>query len=473
MTVRSIRSNTDLRATAENMTVANKIAYFLIAFTVVFSALAYGTVHQPIIAAFYLLVAAMIILWTIDSLRSGTIRFSPNLLQLPVYAIALYAVIQVIPFGWYSEAGVDSIPRTISLDPYSTQLNALHFLALAFFFSISLAMLDSANRIKRLVMVLTIFGFIFAFFAILQGVLSPTKIYGIYERQFAQPYGSFVNRHNFAAYMEMTLALPLALVLTGAVKRDQRLLYITAILLMAVSLFLSGSRGGLIALIAELMMLIILTTPVRGTQKLAVRFGLAVALLGAVVAGTIFVGGESSLTRLAETASSNDITTNRTHIWSVTFDVIKNNLPLGSGLGAFGVAYTPTDDLSGLERVEQAHNDYLQTLADAGLVGLFIGGSMLFLFARTAYRNVRRKNTFRRAVAIGATAGIFGILVHSVFDFVLHTTAVTVLFLVLIALLIAAGNNYDDDIGDIDPNDRRHKRKGSIHPMRRKQSMRA
>jgi len=452
------------------MTVANKIAYFLIPFTVVFSALAYGTVHQPIIALFYLLVAAMLILWAIDSLRSGAIRFSFSLLQLPVYAAGVYAIIQVIPFGWYSEAGVDSIPRTISLDPYSTELNALHFLALAFFFSISLGMLDRASRIKRLVMVITIFGFIFAFFAILQGVLSPTKIYGIYERQFAQPYGSFVNRHNFAAYMEMTLALPLALVLSGAVKRDQRLLYITAILLMAVSLFLSGSRGGLIALVAELIMLIILTTPVRGTQKLVVRFGLAIALLGAVVAGTIFVGGESSLTRLAETASSNDITTNRTHIWSVTFDVIRNNLPFGSGLGAFGVAYTPTDDLSGLERVEQAHNDYLQTLADAGIVGLLIGGSMLFLFARTASRNVRSKNAFRRAVAIGATAGIFGVLVHSLFDFVLHTTAVTILFLVLVALLVAAGSKYDDDVEDIDPHDRRHRRKGSIYPMRRKQS---
>jgi hypothetical protein len=130
----------------------------------------------------------MLIFWTVDSLRSNTITFSSSLLQLPVYAAAVYAIIQVIPFGWYSEAGMDSIPRTISLDPYSTQLNALHFLALAFFFSISLVTLDRASRIKRLVMVITIFGFIFAFFAILQGVLSPTKIYGIYERQFAQPY---------------------------------------------------------------------------------------------------------------------------------------------------------------------------------------------------------------------------------------------------------------------------------------------
>jgi O-antigen ligase len=446
------------------MTMANKIVYVLVYFDVIFTALAYGTVHQPVIALFYVLVAAITVLWAVDGLANGSVRFSPSLLQLPIYAAAAYGFVQVIPFGSYSRAGVDNIPRTISLDPFSTEMNAVHFLALGLFFSVTLTLLDSAKRLRRMVTVLTIFGFIFAFFAILQGVLSPTKIYGIYERQFAQPYGSFVNRHNFAAYMEMLVALPLALLLTGVVKRDQRLLYLTAIVLMAVSLFLSGSRGGLIALIAELILLVMLTTPVRGTKKVIVRLALAAALLVAVVAGTILVGGESSLTRIAETASSKDVTTNRTHIWTVTIDVIKQNLPFGAGLGAFGVAYTPTDNSSGLERAEQAHNDYLQTLSDAGVVGLIIGGAFLFLLIRTAFRNVHRQNHLRRAIAIGATAGIFAVLVHSIFDFVLHTTAVAVLFLLLIALLVAAGNKYDDDLQGDDLH--RPRRKGSVHPLR-------
>jgi O-antigen ligase len=311
---------------------------------------------------------------------------------------------------------------------------------------------------------LTIFGFVFAFFAILQGVLSPTKIYGIYERQFAQPYGSFVNRHNFAAYMEMMLALPAGLLMTGAVKRDQRLLYLTAIILMAVALFLSGSRGGLISLMSELILLVMLATPIHGTKKVVVRLALAAAILIAVVAGTMFVGGESSLTRIAETASSKDISTNRTHIWAVTVDVIKNNLPFGAGLGAFGVAYTPTDNMSGMERAEQAGDDYLQTLSDAGIPGLLIGGAFLFFLVRTALRNVRRQNDFRRAVAIGATAGIFSVLVHSLFDFVLHTTAISVLFLLLVALLVAAGRQYPDDIRNDEIH--RSRRKGSVLPIR-------
>jgi O-antigen ligase len=239
---------------------------------------------------------------------------------------------------------------------------------------------------------------------------------------------------------------------------------LTAIVLMAVSLFLSGSRGGLISLIAESIMLVILTTPLRGSKKLFLRLALAAALLIGVVGGTMFVGGDSSLTRIAETASAKDITTNRTHIWSVAVDVIKNNLPFGAGLGAFGIAYTPTDTSSGLERVEQAHNDYLQALSDAGIVAVIIGGAFLFLLVRAALRNTRRHNDFRRAVAIGATAGIFAVLIHSIFDFVLHTTAVSVLFLLLVALLVAAGGHYPDDIRSEDVH--RPRRKASVLPIR-------
>src|SRR6478672_7117750 len=105
------------------MTLVNKIAYFLIAFVVIFTALAYGTVHQPIIAFFYLLVTAMAVLWAVDWLMSGSLTVSSSPLQVPIYAIALYGFVQALPFGHYSLNGVDDIPHTISLDPFSTEMN--------------------------------------------------------------------------------------------------------------------------------------------------------------------------------------------------------------------------------------------------------------------------------------------------------------------------------------------------------------
>lgn len=445
-------------------TITSKILYFLLCATIVFTALAYGTVHQPTIAVFYIITVIVVLLWAFDAFTSGVLRFNKSLLQIPLLAALAYAVIQVIPFGSLAEtAGISGIPRTISLDPFATKVAAFHFLALLIFLAAFLTYIDSAKRIKKLVIIITGFGFVFAFFAILQAVLSPNKIYGIYEVPYATPFGSFVNRHDFAAYMEMTLSLPLGLMFVGAIGKDRKLLFITAIALMGIALVLSGSRGGLISLLAAIFFLLILTTKTKSSAQFALKVGLTILLVATIVVGSILIGGESSLTRFAETATSQDFSTSRTYIWSITLSIIAGNFPLGAGFGAFGVAYTPFDIFNGLQRVEQAHNDYLEVLAVAGIVGLAIGGCFLVQLFRTGLRNAKTANTFRRGVCLGALAGCFAILVHSLFDFVLHITAIATLFLTFIALIVVSGNEFPDDAPEIKPRHRDEKsRSGSV-----------
>ena len=432
---------------ADNLetTWASKLLFFLLCLTIIFTTLAYGAVHQPIIAIFYLFVVIIALLWAYDAFSSGVLRFNKSLVQLPLAAAFLYGILQVIPFGSLAEiGGVSGIPRTISLDPFSTQVSAFHFLAFFIFLAALLTFIDTASRLRKMVWLITIFGFAFAFFAILQAVLSPNKIYGIYDVGYTTPFGSFVNRHNFAAYMEMTIAVPLGLMFAGAVPKDRRLLYITAIALMGIALLLSGSRGGLISLLAQIFFLVILTTETKSYGQLILKIGLSVLLVATIVTGSILIGGESSLTRFAETATSEDFSANRMYIWGVTLDIIKNNFLFGAGLGAFPVAYTPHDVLSGLERVEQAHNDYLQVLADAGVIGFGIGAFFLFHLFRTGFKHAKSSNAFRRGVALGSLSGCFAILVHSVFDFVLHTTAISVLFLTLVSLVVVSGRRMSD-----------------------------
>jgi len=448
---------------------ASKILFFLLCAMLIFTTAAYGAVHQPIIAIFYLSAVTVGLLWAFDAFSSGVLRFNKSLLQIPLIGAFLYGILQIIPFGSLAEtAGIAGIPRTISLDPFATQVSALHFLAFSIFLAAFLTYIDSANRLKKIVYVITIFGFVFAFFAILQAVLSPNKIYGIYEAKFATPFGSFVNRHNFAAYMEMTLALPLGLMFVGAVGRDKRLIYVTAIGLMGIALLLSGSRGGFVSLLAEIIFLVILTTKTKSSSQMAVKIGFAVLLMAVIVFGAIIIGGESSLTRFAETAASKDFSTNRTHIWSVTLSVIKSTLPFGAGLGAFGVAYTPYDSLSGVERVEQAHNDYLQVLADAGIVGLLLGAFFIYLLFKTGLRNAQTSNKFRRGVVVGALAGCFAILVHSLFDFVLHITAVAMLFITLVSLVVAGGDESVDDNDDAQQIRHKKRRSASVTAIEEK-----
>ena len=128
-------------------------------------------------------------------------------------------------------------------------------------------------------------------------------------------------------------------------------------------------------------------------------------------------------------------------------------------MGTFATAYSKFDVNSGLERVEQAHNDYLQVLSDAGIPGAIIGISFLVLLGVIGRRAITVENRFRRAVAVGALAGLTGVLIHSVFDFVLHTTAVAFLFLLLVSILVAVAGDFPDEIPNDEPARKNHRRK--------------
>ena len=441
---------------------ANKTIFCVLCASLILTTLAYGTVHQPTLAVFYLTTVALVLLAAVDSFLSGAIKIPKSSLLIPLAAAFIYALIQIIPFGGAAAESVGEIPRTISLDPFATQIAALHFAALLIFFAVLLTYLDRAERLRKLVLIITAFGFIYAFYAILQSFLSPNKIYGIYDVTGGKPFGSFVNRHNFAALMEMIICLPLGLLFVGAIGKDRRLLYLTAIALMGIAIVLSGSRGGLIALVAAIFFLIITTTATKNSKQFALKIGLAAVLLAVIVGGSTLIGGETSLTRINEADTT---ATTRTHIWSVTLNVIKHNLPFGAGFGAFGVAYTPFDTLSGLERVEQAHNDYLEVLATAGIVGALIGAYFLFALFRIGWRNSRTTNVFRRGVCVGAFAGCFAITIHSLFDFVLHTTAIALMFLTLAALTAVSGEEYADDRTDGESRRRQKRRSAIVTPF--------
>ncbi len=410
------------------------------------STILYGAVHQGVLALLYFLIVLTSLLWFGDSLYRGMFRVSTEPIQLILYAAAIYGLIQVIPFGISGPGPLAGIPKTISFDPFATQVSSLHFVGLGLFFSLVLVSMDSASRLRKLASFITIFGAVFAFFAILQSLLNPTMIYGLLERPLS--FGSFVSRNNFAGWMEMAVAVPLGMIFTGSVAQDKKLIYITASVLMGVSIVLSGSRGGLISLVLLIGFLVFVSYLQRDRGSVVLKAGLGVAILIAIVAGTAFVGGENTFTRISEGETVAEGVVTRPQIWRTTLRMIADNLPLGVGLGAYGVAYAKYDEASGFERVEQAHNDYLQVLSDAGIVGALLGIAFLFLLIRRGLQALKSANLERRGLATGALAGIFAALIHSLFDFNLHTAAVALLFLTLVGILVASNSSYADDLAE-------------------------
>jgi O-antigen ligase len=146
---------------------------------------------------------------------------------------------------------------------------------------------------------------------------------------------------------------------------------------------------------------------------------------------------------IVDSVNTNDPTTGRAHFWSVTLQIIKAHPLLGTGLGAFGVIYTRFDSRNGLFRLEQAHNDYLQVLSDGGIIGAAIALVFVALLFYKGFVRARSRDDFRRGVALASLGGCFAVLVHSFFDFTLHTTSNALLFLVLAALATINGRVED------------------------------
>ena len=439
-------------------TIASRFAFLIICLAIILSALAYGTVHYWALAIFFVGGTTILLLWLIDSWNLGAFRISRNVLQLPLLAMFVLGAVQLLPLRHPENVGTHSIPlvSSLSFDPYSTRFILVQVVALTIYFAAVLIFTDTPKRLRLLVRTIMVFGFFLAIFGLTQSFTSPDKVYWVRELGQAQAFGPFINRHHFAGYMELALALPLGLVFTGAIEREKKFIYLFAAGLMAVALIMTNSRGGLISLFAEVLFLVATMGLRKRRHKkresrfsipwmrsAAVKAGLALALIVIMLGGVVLLGGEEALSRVVGSVNTDDPTTGRAHFWSVTVDIIKNHPFMGIGLGAFGVVYTGYDSRNGMYRLEQVHNDYLQVLSDGGIIGAAIGLFFLVNLFRMGFQRRDSRDDFRRGVATGALAGCFAVLIHSFFDFTLHTPANALLFLVLAALATMNGRVED------------------------------
>lgn len=429
-------------------TLASRFLVLVMCIAIVLSALAYGTVHYWALALFNLGGLTILCLWVVDAWTIGRLRISRNPLQLPLLGGVLLGLIQLLPLRPATTGSGIPLSQSLSLDPNSTKLVIVQLLSLFVYFAAALVFIDTPRRLQLMVRTIMVFGFCLAILGLSQSFTSPTKIYWIRELPQSTAFGPFINRHHFAGYMELTLALPLGLLFAGAVDKEKRILYLFIAAMMGVALFMTTSRGGVISFVAEVLFFVLVTafwgkedgkktSRVRGA---ILRLSLGLALIvGLVIGGSMLAGGDVPLSRLVDSVNTNDPTTGRAHFWAVTVDMIKAHPFLGTGLGAFGVIYTAFDTRNGSLRLEQAHNDYLQILSDGGIVGALLGLAFVVLLVGRAFYRMKTRDQFRRGVALAALGGCFAVLVHSFFDFTLHTAANALLFLMLAALATLNG----------------------------------
>jgi O-antigen ligase len=425
-------------------------AVVILCVIIVLSVLLYGAVDTGTLALLALLSFALVAYWTWIAMNTRELPINPNVVQLPVIALGVVGLIQLLPFGSSSiPAGVLDLPAaaSISLDPYATRFFLMRLLLFVVFFAAALTFINSISRLRMVVVTLIAFGGLLAFYSILQRVEDPSSIYGLRQPAQAIPFGTFINRHHFAALMEMTLGLSLGVLFAGDITRNRWPFIAAAAVVMAIAIVLTGSRGGVIGLVTALISIAVFTAYGRG--GLSDRTGVGgfspklILIAGAVflivtVSIVLFLGGADPLLRGTGIGpGTGDFTSGRIDFWRTAVKIFLAHPFIGVGLDAFGVAYSSYDASSGLFRVEQAHNDYLQTLADAGVIGFACVSAFIFLLMKKGTDVIRQTSTgFRRGAAVGALAGCTAIFVHSFFDFPLRTPANAFVFLALAAVAL-------------------------------------
>jgi O-antigen ligase len=359
--------------------------------------------------------AALFLLWAGKQLVSKQVTLSRNPLYLPTFLFFFGVILAQV-----------ALHR--SAYGYVTKYEALQYISYGIVLLIAAECVRDEDTRRIFALVMIVFGALYAFFALAQALTSNGKIFWIHAPRFhGSIYGSYVNRDHYAGLMEMLVPIPLVLSVGHLLKGGKRVLVGACAVLMASTIFLSGSRAGMIAFVLEIILFAALTFGQRRNPRVALGSA-AVCIL--VLAFLVFLSKAQVLSRLGDLSPGI-----RLNITEDSLRMFAKRPFLGWGLGTFPTVYPRYRSFYTNLFVNEAHNDYAQLLVETGLLGFAL---MLWFLVRL-YRHglpTSRRWEFRwdGAVSLAALLGCTGILVHSFVDFNLQIPANAALFYILCAL---------------------------------------
>ncbi|MDT7809157.1 MAG: hypothetical protein QOJ70_2970 [Acidobacteriota bacterium] len=407
------------------------------------SPIPYGSVEPGWTALFEAAVFLLASLWAIEGALSGRRVERAHVLVVPGLALAAYALLQSITL-----AG-----GAVSFDPFETRLVAIKLLAYTSFLALLLRYINTERRLRALLYAVVAAGLASALFGIARQTAQRGQEGFVLEYlRVGTGYAQFINKNHFAYLAEMTLGVLLGLVAGRGVARGKALVPLALALPVWAALVLSNSRGGIFAMLCQIIFLgatfgvtragqVVESGqehPARGhtdrthsvldrvARSKAARAALVIALLATIVVGMVWLGGDALADRVASvgeevTTEATDATrTGRKDIWAATWEMFEEHPLAGVGFGGYWIAVSRYHKGSGGSVPQQAHNDYLETLASGGLLGAAVVASFLFMFIKQSAPRLHEGSQFARAACLGALTGLCGVAVHSLVEFGLH-----------------------------------------------------
>lgn len=390
-----------------------------------FGPLAFGAVEPWSIFIVETGAVTLSLVWLAKQWFDGEFDILWNPIFLPMAAFGLLILLQLVL-------------RT-SAYPHDTIAGAMLFCAYGMLSFLVTQSLLRSSQARKIAVILAAYGATLAALALLQGISPNGKIFWMRTpRMGGWIYGSYVNHNHYAGLMELLVPIPLIIALSRMAHDKLRIAAGISASVMVGTIFLSGSRGGMIAIFVELIVL----AAILFRQKRSIRIAISVVAFAVVVISLlVWLGGKELSVRVSSISKETrtEITGGmRFSIDRDTLHMFRQKPVMGWGLGTFPTVYPRFRSFYTNFFVNEAHNDYLQLLAETGVLGFGIMiWFMVVLFHRVRGKIANWTTNVSGAVTLACTLSATGILIHSLVDFNLEIPANAALFYVFCAIAAA------------------------------------
>jgi O-antigen ligase len=386
-----------------------------------FCVLALGAVEVWSISIMEIGAAMLFLWWAVLAWRSSDPRICWSPLNAPVLGLLAIGLFQLLLHG--------------TAYPYLTRVMLLKVAA----YFLVLFLLAQAFRerkdLQRLAWFVMALGFAVSLIAIAQYFTAGSEIYWMSDLKVnTLPFGPYVNRNHFAGFVELTLPTGIALMAFRGVKRDLIPLATLLTIVPVSAILLSASRAGILGFVVELAVLVLLARSHKAWQRRRTA-GIAILALAAF-AIVAWVGAGKALERFSGTGVHDVSIGRRLSMFRGAARIFRSYPVKGCGLGTLVDVFPAYEPAYDGKLIDHVHDDYIEGLAETGLLGGICG----ILFLWTLYREGRKnfmadQGHFSRGLHAGAIMAISGLLLHSFVDFNLQIPANALLFLMQAYLL--------------------------------------
>jgi O-antigen ligase len=395
--------------------------------------LAFGAVQPWAWGAMGVAAAFLLVLWawgegagSREQGASAGIRVYWSPIYLPAAAFLILAAVQ-----YFAGLTLDQAATKEALAKLMTDL-VLFFLAGQFLAQ------AAEPQWGKMGLALTLYTFALAVFATLQFFSSHNLIYWAIPSP-GYTFGPYVNHNHYAGLMEMLIPLAVASALPAIRKHPSAVLLGFAALIPIASLLLSGSRGGSISLVVEVVLaaILIFSCGSRRARKPAAAMG-GLAIIAAVALFFWMAPRQIAerIATMADATHSPEVAlADRLAPAKDSLRIFRDHPWVGTGLGSFETVFPQYQSFPSDLTWDHAHNDYAEALAETGAAGAALILCALGLFFWLGFRNLRERLRHRDGwLQICAAIGCCGLLVHSFVDFNLHIPANAAWFAVCAAI---------------------------------------